>query len=92
MWEAYDASSNSYSVPIKRKNLQGIAPAYIETAEIDPLHDEGLAYADKLMAAGVKVKLNETKGTVHGFDSTLTSAITIEIIGQRCQFLKVNFA
>jgi acetyl esterase len=87
MWQAYDADSSPYSVPMQRDNLAGLPPAYIETAEIDPLHGEGVALAEKLNQAGVETILHETKGTVHGFDSTLGSSITIDSIKRRCEFL-----
>ena len=43
-------------------------PAYIETAEFDCLHDDGILYAEYLKKAGIEVTLNKTKGTMHGFD------------------------
>ena len=39
-----------------------------KTAEFDCLHDDGILYAEKLREAGIDVTLNETKGTMHGFD------------------------
>jgi len=36
-------------------------------AGFDPLHDEGLAYAEKLRAAGVKVTIADYPDMVHGF-------------------------
>lgn len=48
-------------------DLDGIAPVWIGLAECDPLVDEGLAYADKLRAAGVAVDLEIYHGVVHGF-------------------------
>jgi acetyl esterase len=45
----------------------GIAPAWIATAEYDPLSDEGAAYADKLRAAGNIVMLKRYDGMIHEF-------------------------
>ena len=36
-------------------------------AECDPLHDEGLAYAEKMRAAGVEVSLVDWPGVIHDF-------------------------
>ena len=57
-----------YYSPVEAENFEGLPPAYIETAEFDCLHDDGILYAKKLNEAGIKVVLNETKGTMHGFD------------------------
>ena len=48
--------------------LSGIRKAFVETAEYDPLHDEGILIGEKLMEAGAVTELSETKGTVHGYD------------------------
>ena len=57
-----------YAVPIDG-DLHGLPPCYLETAEFDPLVDEGIAYAKALQSSGVKVALIETKSTMHGFDN-----------------------
>ena len=43
--------------PLQADDLDGVAPACVVLAECDPLVDEGLAYADRLRAAGVAVQL-----------------------------------
>lgn len=45
----------------------GVAPALVVTAGLDPLRDEGRAYAAKLAEAGVEVTFREYAGTIHGF-------------------------
>ncbi|KAJ5887474.1 hypothetical protein N7495_007515 [Penicillium taxi] len=51
--------------PILATSFQGLAPALVSTAELDPLRDEGEAYAAKLQAAGVHVKLVRYDGVPH---------------------------
>jgi acetyl esterase len=53
--------------PLLANDVDGVAPAWFGLAECDPLVDEGLAYADKLRAAGVAVDLEIYRGVTHEF-------------------------
>lgn len=53
--------------PLNATDLSGLAPAYVMLGGFDPLHDEGLAYAEKLKAAGCKVTVADYPGLVHDF-------------------------
>ena len=53
--------------PLLAPDVEGVAPAWVGLAECDPLVDEGIAYADKLRAAGVPVQLEVYHGVVHEF-------------------------
>jgi acetyl esterase len=55
--------------PLFATNLAGIAPAFIVTADHDPLRDEGNEYAAKLKAAGAVVDHTCWPGMIHGFAS-----------------------
>lgn len=55
--------------PANAADLSGLAPAYIGTAEHDPLRDDGSRYAELLGAAGVPVELSNEPTLVHGFVS-----------------------
>ena len=63
----------------------------METAEFDPLHDEGLAYAEQLNGAGVAVVVNDTKGTVHGYDAAVNNALSEDAIQRRVAYLRAAF-
>lgn len=53
--------------PLEAPELEGVAPAVVILAECDPVVDEGLAYADRLRAAGVPVALDLVRGVTHDF-------------------------
>ena len=53
--------------PLLADDLSGLAPATIVTASHDPLRDEGIAYAEKLSAAGVAVRHRNFDGYTHAF-------------------------
>jgi acetyl esterase len=53
--------------PLRAPDLSGLAPALVYLAGHDPLHDEGLAYAQRLQAAGNEVKLLIQPGLTHDF-------------------------
>lgn len=51
--------------PLLAEDLSGVAPAIVALAGLDPLLDEGLAYAERLRKAGVAVELVELPGMTH---------------------------
>lgn len=55
--------------PLHAGDLSGMPPSYVATAGFDPLRDEGLAFADRLAAAGVPVVKRHYPRFIHGFAS-----------------------
>lgn len=53
--------------PLKAPDLSDLAPAFIVTADVDPLRDDGSAYAGRLAAAGVPVTWRNEPQLPHGF-------------------------
>ena len=80
-----------YYSPVEAESFEGLPEAYIETAEFDCLHDDGILYAEKLRSAGIHVTLNETKGTMHGFDIVQNAKTTKAALEARIEFMKKAF-
>lgn len=53
--------------PLLAKDVSGLPSAYVMLGGFDPLHDEGLAYAEKLRAAGVSATIADYPDLVHDF-------------------------
>lgn len=73
MWGHYlgAAAGSESAVPARRARLDGLPPALITCAEIDPFRDEAVDYARRLLHAGVSAELHVFARTCHGFDSLL---------------------
>ena len=95
MWSYYCKNLNDKEIsavsPMHCTLPQIIPDTYIETAEYDCLHDEGIMYGKRLQEIGANVEINETKGTFHGYDFALNTKITSSNIEKRILFLKKGF-
>ena len=72
-WKAYVPAGTDLAdlrlSPLLAKDFAGLPPAFVLTAGFDPLRDEGRAYADRLIEAGIKTTYVNYPGTIHGFFS-----------------------
>lgn len=92
MWELYlPGGIDPRAVPMTAPLPPSIPDTYIELAEFDCLHDEGVLYAARLKKAGASVELNETSGTMHGYDIALRARVTQKSITRRIEFIKSGF-
>jgi len=78
MWQRYlgqqSGSISPYAAPARMEDLRGLPPTYVLTAGIDPLRDEGIAYAPRLIDAEVPVELHHFPGAFHGFETVAASS------------------
>jgi len=69
-WDLYLLSEtdgqNPYASPLRATDLSGLPPAFVATCELDPLRDEGEAFAARLKEAGVDVTAKRYDGLIHG--------------------------
>ena len=68
------ASPPQGSVPSRVEDLRGLPPAWVGVGTLDLFHDEDVAYAARLKAAGVATTLEVVEGAYHGFDILVKKA------------------
>jgi acetyl esterase len=84
-WRYYLAGqdADAYAAPARADDLAGLPPAYVLTCELDPLRDEGIRYATRLLEAGVSVELHSYPGAFHGTTMAQGSAIAERMTSER---------
>lgn len=79
-WRSYlgkepgSADIASFAAPARHEELSGLPPAWIGVGTLDLFHDEDLAYAKRLQAAGVPCDVTVIPGAYHGFDAIAPKA------------------
>ncbi|MGA9490184.1 MAG: alpha/beta hydrolase [Mycobacterium sp.] len=94
-WAHYLGHSTATAeyIPAHRANLEGLPPAFISCAEIDPCRDEAIDYANRLLHAFVHTELHVVAATFHGFDSVVPDwVVSRESVALHAQTLRRSFA
>jgi len=79
-WRAYlgpqagTADVPAYAAPARAADLTGLPPAFLATGAADLFRDETIAYASRLLEAGVPAELHVYQGAPHGFDVMVPAA------------------
>ena len=92
MWAAYLGDQVpepiEYASPEAASSMKDFPPTYIEVAEFDCLHDEGVWFYNKLKRAEIPAELHEVKRACHGFETMVDSRITRECMSRRIAWLR----
>ena len=85
------ASTDPLATPMVAADLTGLPPAYVLVAEFDPLLDDGLIYAAKLMGFGVETGYYRAEGMIHGFArARITGAHAAKAFNAITDFLRAK--
>ena len=93
-WAAYLGNADpQVAVPARRDDLSGLPPAWIGVGTHDLFHDEDLAYAERLTAAGVPCQVEVVPGAFHGFDAIVPkAAVSQSFFASECASLRSALA
>jgi acetyl esterase/lipase len=93
-WTAYLGDADPrVAVPARRDDLSGLPPAWIGVGTNDLFHDEDLAYAERLTAAGVPCQVEVVPRAFHGFDVVASKApVSRGFFDSQCDSLRAALA
>jgi acetyl esterase/lipase len=93
-WSAYLGNADpKIAVPARHDDLSGLPPAWIGVGTHDLFHDEDLAYAERLTAAGVPCQVEVVPGAFHGFDLVVPkAAVSQSFFASQCASLRAALA
>lgn len=77
-----------YAAPARAEDLAGLPPAYVSTMEFDPIRDEGILYALRLLQAGVPAELHSFPGTFHGSSLVASAAVSRRVNAEQLAVLR----
>ncbi|MGI9124046.1 MAG: alpha/beta hydrolase [Mycobacterium sp.] len=89
-WRSFLGGADpAVAVPARREDLAGLPPAWLGVGTLDLFHREGLAYAERLQAAGVACEVHEVPGAFHGFDKIAPkTSIARSYFNSKCASLR----
>jgi acetyl esterase/lipase len=80
-----------YAAPARAEDLSALPATYILCAGLDPLRDEGLQYAHRLIDSGVPVELHLVSTIPHGFASVPSATVSKRLLNEQVEILRAAF-
>jgi acetyl esterase/lipase len=87
----------AYAAAARAEDLTGLPPAYVCAMEFDPLRDENIQYALRLLQAGVSTELHSFAGTFHGSNMIASASVsqrqnaeTIAVLAKALQIKSIS--
>ena len=92
-WSAYLGDGTPSRGARTPADLSGLPPAWVGVGTLDLFHDEDLAYAERLKAAGVPCEIEVVAGAFHGFDGIVPKAqVSRSFFNSQCAMLRRHSA
>ena len=92
MWQCYLGNQEpehvEYASPMEAASFRHFPPTYMEVAEFDCLHDEGVNLYERIKETGVPTELHEVKGGCHGYETATDSLIVRACMDCRVKWLQ----
>jgi acetyl esterase/lipase len=82
-WYLGDGKPDQYAAPARAENLAGLPPTFIDVGTVDMFRDEDIAFAQRLMQAGVPTELHVNPGAYHAAEVFAAAAPLSERIWAR---------
>ncbi len=88
-WYLGGAAADQYAAPARAQDLSGLPPTYIDVGTVDLFRDEDIAFAARLMQAGVPTELHVNPGSYHASEVFAPdAALTQRIWARRIEALR----
>jgi acetyl esterase len=89
-WKHYlnGGQTSPYAAPARAEDLSRLPPTFIGVCEYDPLRDEGITFAHRLIQAGVKTELAHYPGTFHASIGLAHAAVSARMVADQIDALR----
>lgn len=88
-WYLGGQEADQYAAPTRASDLSNLPPAFIDVGTVDLFRDEDIAFAQRLMQAGVPTELHINPGSYHAAETFAPeSALAQRIWGMRIETLR----